>query len=138
ILDEGFLPERVVVTHGTSTTEFVYGGFQDFNNPLHRIEALYAGAIVERLNGVVVRDLKTAATEICQVYVVVPVPDSVRTAGTVMSPEAQLPGGGADPAAAETPTLPSGKPDLTGSWQPAGGGPQRVAGGGFGWGHTVP
>jgi len=130
-LDDGFLPERVVVTHGTNTTEFVYGSFQDFNNPLHRIEALYAGAIVERLNGVVVRDLKTAVTEIGQVYVVVPVPDSVRTAGTVMSPEAQLPGGGADPAAAETPTLPNGKPDLTGSWQPAGGGPQRVAGGMF-------
>ena len=81
-LDEGFLPERVVVTHGTNTTEFVYGNFQDFNNPLHRIEALYAGTIVERRNGVVVRDLKTVVTEIGQVYVVVPVPDSVRTAGT--------------------------------------------------------
>jgi hypothetical protein len=81
-LDEGFLPERVVVTHGTNTTEFVYGDFQDFNNPLHRIEALYAGTIVERRNGTVVRDLKTVVTEIGQVYVVVPVPASVRTVGT--------------------------------------------------------
>jgi hypothetical protein len=80
-LDEGFLPERVVVTHGTDTTEFVYGNFQDFNNPLHRIEALYAGTIVERQNGVVVRELETVVTEIGQVYVVVPVPDSVRAAG---------------------------------------------------------
>jgi hypothetical protein len=79
-LDEGFLPEHVVVTHGRDTTEFVYGNFQDWNNPLHRIEALYAGTIVERRNGVVVRDLKTVVTEIGQVYVVVPVPDSVRTA----------------------------------------------------------
>lgn len=81
-LDEGFLPERVVVTHGSNTTEFVYGDFQDWNNPLHRIEALYAGTIVERRNGEVVRDLQTVVTEIGQVYVVVPVPDSVRTAGT--------------------------------------------------------
>jgi hypothetical protein len=82
-LGEDFLPERVVVKHGTNTTEFVYGGFQDFNNPLHRIEALYAGTIVERRNGKVVRDLKTKLTEIGQVYVVVPVPDSVRKSGPV-------------------------------------------------------
>ena len=81
-LDAGFLPERVVVTHGANTTEFVYGDFQDFNNPLHRIEALYAGTIVERKNGAVVRDLKTVVTEIGQVYVAVPVPDSVQNAAT--------------------------------------------------------
>jgi hypothetical protein len=80
-LDETFLPQRVVVKHGTNTTEFVYGDFQDFNNPLHRINALYAGTIVERHNGVVVRDLKTKVTEIGQVYVVIPVPDSVLKAG---------------------------------------------------------
>lgn len=80
-LSAEFLPERVVVTHGANTTEFVYGNFGDFNNPLHRIEALYAGTIVERQNGEVVRDLQTVVTEISQVYVVVPVPDSVRAAG---------------------------------------------------------
>lgn len=80
-LSAEFLPERVEVTHGNDTTEFVYGNFQDFNNPLHRIEALYAGTIVERHNGEVVRDLETVVTEIGQVYVVVPVPDSVRAAG---------------------------------------------------------
>ena len=80
-LDASFLPERVVVKHGSNTTEFVYGNFQDFNNPLHRIEAMYAGTIVERRNGTVVRDLKTIETEIGQVYVAVPVPASVRAAG---------------------------------------------------------
>lgn len=79
-LDETFLPESVVVTHGDNTTEFLYGDFQDFNNPLHRIEALYAGTIVERQNGEVVRELQTTLTEVGQVYVVVPVPDSVRAA----------------------------------------------------------
>jgi hypothetical protein len=80
-LGEDYLPERVVVKHGSNTTEFVYGDFKDFNNPLHRIEALYAGTIVERRNGTVVRDLKTKLTEIGQVYVVVPVPESVKKAG---------------------------------------------------------
>jgi hypothetical protein len=76
-----FLPERVVVKSGTNTTEFVYGNFQDLNNPLFKIEALYAGTIVERRNGTVVRDLKSKLTEIGQVYVVVPVPESVEKAG---------------------------------------------------------
>jgi hypothetical protein len=79
-LDETFLPERVVVKHGRDTTEFVYGDYQDFNNPLHRIEALYAGTMVERRNGTVIRDVKTTLTEIGQVYVAVPVPDSVQKA----------------------------------------------------------
>jgi hypothetical protein len=79
-LDSGFLPERIVVKNGTTTTEFVYGDFEDWNNPLFKIEALYAGTIVERRNGAVVRDLKTKVTEIGQVYVVVPVPDSVQKA----------------------------------------------------------
>ena len=73
--------ERVVVKSGTNTTEFVYGDFQDFNNPLFKIEALYAGTMVERRNGTVVRDLKSRVTEIGQIYVVMPVPDSVRKAG---------------------------------------------------------
>jgi hypothetical protein len=78
---DNYLPERVVVAHGTNKTEFVYGNFADFNNPLFKIEALYAGTIVERRNGTIVRDLKSKVTEIGQVYVVMPVPDSVRKAG---------------------------------------------------------
>lgn len=81
-LNDDFLAERVVVTHGSVTTEFVYGDYADWNNPLHKIEAMYAGTIVERRNGVVVRDLTTVETEISNVYVVVPVPDSVRKATT--------------------------------------------------------
>ena len=80
-LSEEYLPEQVIVTHDGDTTEFIYGNYGDFNNPLHRIEAYYAGTIVERHNGEVVRDLRTVVTEIGQVYVIVPVPDSVRAAG---------------------------------------------------------
>jgi hypothetical protein len=76
-----FLPERVVVRHGANTTEFVYSNFGDFNNPLFKIEALYAGTMVERQNGKDVRELRAKVTEIGQIYVVVPVPESVRKAG---------------------------------------------------------
>ena len=79
-LTEDFLAESVVVRHGSNTYEWVYGDYQDFNNPLHRIEALYAGTIVERRNGTVVRDMKSTLTEIGQVYVAVPVPSSVQSA----------------------------------------------------------
>jgi len=48
------------------------------------------------------------------------------------SSQAQF-GGGPDPAAsqAETPRLPNGKPDLTGSWRTVSGGPRSVPGGMF-------
>ena len=127
-LDEGFLPERVVVKQGGTTTEFTYGNYQDFNNPLHRIWALYAGTIVERQNGKVVRDLKTKQTEIGQVYVVIPVPESVQKAFPAARGERPVLARvslAADAASAATPRLPNGKPDLTGSWQQAGGG-QRL------------
>ena len=52
----------------------------NFNNPLNKLEALYPASIVERQNGEVVRDLRSVQTEIGQVYVIVPVPESVRTA----------------------------------------------------------
>jgi hypothetical protein len=79
-LDSGYLPERVVVKQGANTTEFIYTDYQDWNNPLFKIEALYAGRIVERRNGAVVRDVQTKVTEIGQVYVIMPVPDSVQKA----------------------------------------------------------
>ncbi len=139
-LNEGFLPERIVVTHGENTTEFVYSDYADWNNPLHRIEALYAGMITERQNGEVVRDVQTIETEIGQVYVAVPVPESIRGGGAAAAASATSPGSAAaaevvesetDAAAAETPRLSNGKPDLTGSWQTASGGQRGVPGGMF-------
>jgi hypothetical protein len=76
-----YLPESVVVTHGPNKTEFIYGEWADWNNPLFKIEALYAGTIVERRNGTVVRSVNAKVTEIGQIYVVMPVPESVRKAG---------------------------------------------------------
>ena len=72
--------ERVEVTLGNVVTEFTYGNYQDWNNELNRIEAFYAGKLVEKRNGAIVRDLTTTETETGNVYVVMPVPASVRKA----------------------------------------------------------
>jgi hypothetical protein len=84
-LDARNMPERVVVKDGATTTEFAYGNYQDWNNPLNKIDAFYAGTIVERKNGVTVRDLKTVETETGNLYVVMPVPPSVKKTASPQS-----------------------------------------------------
>jgi hypothetical protein len=79
-LDAKYMAERVVVTQGSTTTEFTYGDYGDWNNPLNKVEAFYTGRMIERRNGVIVRDLTTVETETGSVYVVMPVPLSVRNA----------------------------------------------------------
>ena len=117
-LDERYMTESVVVTHGDDTTEFTYGDYEDWNNLLHLIEVFYAGRMVERLNGEVVRELDTVETETGNVYVVAPVPASVREAigETEALPRPVM-------AKVEPPvdmTVPTprlaGKPDMTGVW----------------------
>ena len=117
-LDAKYMTEKVVVTQGTATTEFIYSGYKDWNNPLNQIEVFYAGKMVERKNGAIVRDLTTKETETGNVYVVAPVPPSVRAA---IKPTGQIPTGvWAKPdvpvnKSAPTPRL-GAHPDLTGSW----------------------
>jgi hypothetical protein len=72
------MAERVEVRQGNVVTEFTYSDYADFNNPLNKVDAFYPGKIVERRNGAVVRDLTTTETETGNVYVVMPVPASVR------------------------------------------------------------
>jgi hypothetical protein len=120
-LDAKYMAERVVVKQGSTTTEFLYGDYQDWNNPLNKIEAFYAGKMVERRNGTVARDVTTVETETGSVYVVMPVPASVRAA---IKPEmqqqaAQQPAPPKSQEAAaqqQTPRLANGKPDMTGNW----------------------
>src|SRR5687767_14091851 len=76
-----YLPDSVVVTNGTDKTEFIYGKWADWNNPLFKIDALYAGTMVERKNGTVMRSVNAKVTEIGQIYVIMPVPASVQKAG---------------------------------------------------------
>src|SRR5581483_5432712 len=115
---KSYTTERVVVKHGSATTEFTYADYQDWNNPLNKIGVLYAGKMTERRNGAVARDLTTTQTETGDVYVVAPVPASIRAA---IQPASQLPKGvfaKMEPPvdrSAPTPRL-GGHPDLTGNW----------------------
>ena len=77
-LSDKFQAERVEVTHNGVTTEFTYSKYDDWNNELNKVEAFYAGTLVEKRNGTTVRDLTTVETETGNVYVVVPVPASLR------------------------------------------------------------
>src|SRR5215475_2472317 len=81
-LDAKFMPEKVVVKSGAKTYEFTYSNYKDWNNPLNPAEAFYAGKMTEQQNGTVVRDITTTLTETGQMYVVVPVPASVKAAIT--------------------------------------------------------
>ena len=117
-LDAKFMTEKVVVTQGTNTTEFTYSNYQDWNNPLHKIEVFYAGRMIERKNGAVVRDLTTRETETGNVYVVAPVPPSVQKAMNVTTKAPTIIFARTEPATNTTaPTPRIGKvPDLTGVW----------------------
>ena len=77
--------EHVEVRDGTVVTTFDYAKYDDFNNPLNKIEAFMPGTMVEKRNGVVVRDLTTTETETGNLYVVMPVPASVKKAGSPQS-----------------------------------------------------
>src|SRR5438067_9961559 len=79
-LDAKFMAERVVVKNGANTYEFTYSDYKDWNNPLNPAEAFYAGKMTEKKNGTVVRDITTTLTETAQMYVVMPVPASVKAA----------------------------------------------------------
>jgi hypothetical protein len=121
-LDAKFMAERVVVTLGSTTTEFTYSNYQDFNNKLNRIEVLYAGRLIERQNGTLVRDLTTTETETGNVYVVAPVPASVQAAMQVAAKTmGQIPKGvfakTEPPVNKSAPTPRMGAhADLTGNW----------------------
>src|SRR5688572_14863080 len=117
-LDAKYLVEKVVVTNGKDTTEFTYSNYQDWNNPLHKIEVFYAGRMIERKNGAVVRDLTTRETETGNVYVVAPVPPSVQKAMNVATKAPTIVFAKAEPPTNTTaPTPRIGKvPDLTGVW----------------------
>jgi len=118
-LDAKFMAESVVVKNGANTYEFTYSNYKDWNNPLNPAEAFYAGKITEKKNGAVVRDITTTVTETGQMYVVMPVPASIKAAikPTNQPPNWTLPTAPAtQTAAAETPRRADGHPDMTGNW----------------------
>jgi hypothetical protein len=77
--------EHVEVRDGAVVTTFDYAKYDDYNNPLNKIEAFMPGTMIEKRNGVVVRDLTTTETETGNLYVVMPVPASVKKAASPQS-----------------------------------------------------
>ncbi len=130
-LDAKFMPDRVVVKNGSKTYEFTYSNYKDWNNPLNPAEAFYAGRMIEKQNGTVVRDITTTLTETGQMYVVMPVPASITAAiKPTNQPANWTLNADATPTqtvAAVTPRTADGHPDMTGNW---GGAPLPVTGGG--------
>ncbi len=144
-LNDKFMAESVVVKQGAKTYEFTYSNYKDWNNPLNPAEAYYAGRMIEKQNGAVVRDITTTLTETAQMYVVMPVPASIKAA---IKPTNQPPNWtlnanapATQTAAVATPRLADGHPDMTGNWSapplPITGsgtrrcGPTQVPGGGI-------
>ena len=113
------MTERVVVTQGSTTTSSPTATIKDWNNPLNKIEVFYAGKMVERKNGAVVRDLTTKETETGNVYVVAPGAGK-REGGDEGHGADSARRDGEDGAAGRTRTVPTPRmgahPDLTGNW----------------------
>jgi hypothetical protein len=130
-LNAKFMAESVVVKNGANTYDFTYSDYRDWNNPLNPAEAFFAGKMTEKKNGTVVRDITTTQTETGQMYVIVPVPASVKAAIKPTNQPANWtlpsPAGPPQNASAVTPRLANGKPDLTGVWGAA---PLLITGGG--------
>jgi hypothetical protein len=117
-LDAKYMVEKVVVRQGATTTEFTYSDYKDWNNPLNKIEVFYAGKMIEKKNGAVVRDLTTAETETGNVYVVAPVPPTVQKAMNVTAKAPTIVWARTEPptnTTAPTPRI-GGHPDMTGNW----------------------
>jgi hypothetical protein len=131
-LDAKFMPEHIVVKNGATTYDFTYSDYRDWNNPLNPAEGFYAGRMIEKQNGTVVRDITTTVTEVAQMYVVVPVPASIKAAIKPTNQPANWTLAADRPfvpvtlaqATGETPRLADGHPDMTGSWGGGGGGGQ--------------
>lgn len=71
-------PERVEVRQGNVVTEFTYEKYADYNPEDDRVDAFFPGHIVEKRNGVTLLDLNVVETHVGNIYVVMPVPKSIR------------------------------------------------------------
>jgi hypothetical protein len=72
--------ERVQVRNGNDVTEFTYSNYADYNPEDDKVFGFLPGHIVEKRNGSTIADLTITRTEVGNLYVVLPVPDSVRNA----------------------------------------------------------
>lgn len=72
--------ERVEVRQGNVVTEFTYEKYGDWNPEDDRIQCYTPGHIVEKRDGVTILDINVVETHCGNLYIVMPVPESVRKA----------------------------------------------------------
>jgi hypothetical protein len=72
--------ERIETRLGNDVTEFTYEKYDDYNPDDDKVYGYFPGHIVEKRNGVTILDLTIKQTDVGNLYVVMPVPQSVRTA----------------------------------------------------------
>ena len=70
--------EKVTVTQGSTVTEFTYSDYGDYNNAEDKIYGYLPGHMVEKRDGATIVDLAVKETDTGNLYVVVPVPESIR------------------------------------------------------------
>ena len=74
------MAERVEVRQGNVVTEFLYDKYADLNPADDRVDGFFAGHIVEKRDGVTLLDINVVETHVGNLYVVMPVPPSVKKA----------------------------------------------------------
>jgi len=74
--------ERVEVRQGNVVTEFTYAKYADYNDPEEQLDAFFAGRMTERRGTETLLDLTVTRTNTPNLYIVIPVPASVRTAAS--------------------------------------------------------
>ncbi len=74
------MAERVEVRHGAVVHEFLYDKYADLNPADDRIDGFFAGHIVEKRDGVTLLDINVVETHVGNLYVIMPVPASVKSA----------------------------------------------------------
>jgi hypothetical protein len=72
--------ERVEVRQGNVVTEFTYSNYADYNDPEEQLDAFFPGRIIEKRGATTVLDVSVTRTNTPNLYIVVPVPASVRSA----------------------------------------------------------
>jgi len=70
--------ERIEVRQGSVVTEFLHSKYDDYNEEANKVAAFFPGRIVERRDGITVLDLSILETETGNLYVIMPVPESVK------------------------------------------------------------
>lgn len=79
-LTSNFQAERVQTRVGDTVMEWSYGAYGDHNEAGNKLDAFFPGRIVETLGGRTTLDLTLVNTDLSNIYVVMPVPESVQQA----------------------------------------------------------